>query len=178
MKKSITKGLLLAILLCPIALTTAHAQAKPPTYRDMVGDNPNAEADIKLVTDYVHALAAGEIDKAMTMLAPDYKGRGPGPEDSADVQKTAASWKTNMTTQKDSKASFVAETFNVKSGENAGHWVATWGSYTFTQDGKTVSFPYQYTAHIKNGKIDRDAVYYDQSYIMKTLGFTITPPAK
>jgi ketosteroid isomerase-like protein len=181
MKKTFSLSLLLATLLVGIGITSAKAQSNNSaqmSYRDAIGDNPDAEADIKLVTDYINNLVNGDVDKATSMLGANYKGYGPGPDDSTNVQQTADTWKKSNEDQKDRKVSFVAETFNVKSGDLSGHWVSTWGNYHFTQNGKDVSFPYQYTAHVVNGKIDQDRIYYDQLYILKTLGYTVTPPAK
>lgn len=180
MKKAITTGFLLAILMLAMNIPSAKAQntTAQPGYKDMISENPDAEADIKIVSDYVNNLVAGNVDKATSLLTDNYLGYGPGSGDSATAQQTAESWKTSNTMQKDRQVSFVAETFNVKSGDLAGHWVATWGTYGFTQNGKDVSFPYQYTARVKNGKIDTDRIYYDQLPILKSLGYTITPPAK
>jgi len=181
MSTAITKGLVLAILVLSIGVTSANAQAataKPPSYKDFVSENPNADADIKMVSDYVHKLVAGDVDKAVSMLASNYKGYGPGPADSATAELVAADWKHSDSVQTNRKDDFVASTFNVKTGDLAGHWVAMWGTYSFTENGHDVRFPYQYSAHLKNGKIDRDYVYYDRLYIMTALGYTVTPPAK
>ena len=181
MKKTITNGFLLAILMLAIGFTSAKAQsptAKQPRYKDIVGENPDAEADIKLVSDYVNKLVAGDVDKATSMLASNFIGYGPGPADSGNVQKVAEGWKYSDSVQQNRKVDFVAQTFNVKSGDLAGHWVAMWCTYSFTQNGKDVKFPYQYTARVKNGKINRDNIYYDQLYILKALGYTVTPPGK
>lgn len=180
MKRAITIGFLLATLMVAICVTSAKAQSTSTQihYSDMVGDNTDAEADIKLVSDYVNTIVAGDVNKATSMLAGNFMGYGPGPDDSANLQQTTDSWKKNYTMQQNRKADFVAETFNVKSGDNAGHWVSTWGTYSFTQNGKSIKFPYQYTAHVKNGKIDKDVIYFDQLYILKTLGYTVTPPSK
>ena len=53
---------------------------------------------------------------------------------------------------------------------------AKWGTYSFTQNGKNISFPFQYTAKVANGRIVGDAIYYDNKYILETLGYKITPP--
>jgi ketosteroid isomerase-like protein len=181
MNKTITKGFVLAILMLSIAFTSANAQsdsAKQPHYKDFVGENADADADIKLVSDYVHKLVAGDVDKATAMLASNYKGYGPGPGDSATAQMVAEGWKHSDSVQLNRKDEFVAATFNVKSGDLAGHWVEMWGTYSFTENGKDVKFPYQYSAHLKNGKIDRDYIYYDKLYVLTALGYTVTPPAK
>jgi len=147
-------------------------------YKDYVGENPDADADIRLVSNYINSLIGGDVDKATAMLAPNYKGFGPGPDDSTDAKTTADTWKQNYQIQSNRKINFLPATFNVKSGDQEGHWVTTWGTYTFTQDGKDVRIPYQYTAHIADGKIDRDVIYFDQLSIVRTLGYTLTPPSK
>jgi ketosteroid isomerase-like protein len=181
MKKPITKSLLFAILMVSIVCTSAKAQtstAKAPRYKDFVGENPDADADVKLVSDYVNKLVAGDVDKAVSVLSSDFKGFGPGPSDSGTAKTEIDEWKHNDSVQTNRKVDFVAETFNVKSGDQIGHWVSMWGTYSFTENGKDVKFPYQYTAHVKNGKIDRAIIYYDQLSILKALGFSVTPPPK
>ena len=178
--KTVTSAFLMATIMVGFCINSAKAQSnnQDMKYSDMVGSNPNAEADIKIVSDYVNSLIGGDIDKATSMLADNYIGYGPGPNDSSDFQKTTEIWKQNITDQQNRKIDFVAETFNIKSGDLSGHWVSTWGTYSFTQNGKDLKFPYQYTAHVSNGKIDKDRIYYDQLYIVQALGYTVTPPSK
>jgi hypothetical protein len=130
------------------------------------------------VSDYVHNLVSGDIDKATAVLASGFKGYGPSLNDSGDIQSVAAGWRHSDSVQQNRKVEFVSATFNVKSGDLAGHWVEMWGTYSFTEKGKDVKFPYQYSAHVKNGKIDMDYIYYDVLYILKALGYTVTPPSQ
>ncbi|MFD2719167.1 hypothetical protein ACFST9_10600 [Hymenobacter monticola] len=65
----------------------------------------------------------------------------------------------------------------MKSGRLMGNWVATWGEYTFTQDGKTLRAPFQMTAHVTKGKIDLDRFYFDNLSLTQALGYKLTPPA-
>jgi len=179
MKKSILTGLFLSVFLVVISFT-AEAQAKPvakQTYKDFVGANPNWEADLKTVGDYVNALAANDLDKAKSLLAENYKGFGPSPKDSATREQHIERWKEQAKSQLNAKTTFVSETFRVLQGEQMGDWVSVWGDWSFTQNNIIVKFPYQFTAHISKGKIDRGIVYYDRAYIMETLGYKITPPA-
>lgn len=125
---------------------------------------------------FVNALTAGDLDKAKSLLAPTYKGYGPSPLDSTTSEKTISSWKESNKIQLNRKVSFVSQTFRVLSGNLKGNWVSIWGDYSFTQDGKNVSFPYQYTARVTDGKIDIDRIYYDRMYILQTLGYKVTPP--
>jgi ketosteroid isomerase-like protein len=179
MKKTCTTGLLLATLLLFIGTKSMAQSANAPQtkYKDMIGENPAADADIKLVGNYLNTII-DDVDKATAMLAAEYKGYGPGPDDSSTVIQVNESWKKGNSTQTNRKTEFLPETFNVKSGDLEGHWVSTWGTYSFTENGKDVKVPFQFTARVKNGKINRSVVYYDQLAIMKTLGFTVTPPTK
>ena len=179
MKKTIQPVLLFATLLLTIFATAAQAQsatAPAPRYKDVVVENPNAEADMKVVGDFVNALTASDLDKAKSLLAEKYKGYGPSPLDSGTVEQTINSWKESNKVQLNRKVSFVTQTFKVLQGDLKGNWVSVWGDYSFTQDGKNVAFPFQYTARVTDGKIDTDRVYYDRMYIMQTLGFKVTPP--
>lgn len=181
MKRIIQSGLLIATLLLTVFTTSAQAQSKPdapPRYKDVVVDNPTAEADMKVVGDFVNALTAGELDKAKSLLAEKYKGYGPGPLDSGTVEQTINSWKESNKVQLNRKVSFVTQTFKVLLGDLKGSWVSLWGDYSFSENGKTVSFPFQYTARVTDGKIDTDRVYYDRMYIMQTLGYKLTAPEK
>jgi len=178
MKKSFTTGILIAALVVAVNISPLSAQTSTPRYTDMVEDNPSADGDIKIVSDYLNTLLVdGNVDQATSLLAPGFMDYGPGPEDSADLQKTIDTWKQNATIQQNRKVNFVATTFNVKDGGNAGHWVSTWGTYSWTQNGKDLKLPFQYTAHLTGGKIDKDIVYYDPLYIMQKLGYTVTPPS-
>jgi ketosteroid isomerase-like protein len=184
MKRTIKSGLLFASLMLTVLAT--YAQTKPATakpaaakqlrYKDVVVDNPNAEADMKVVGDYVNSVVSGDLDKVKTLLAENYKGHGPSPIDSTTAEQAITNWKENYKTQSDRKVSFVTQTFKVLQGNLKGNWVSLWGDYSFTQDGKNVSFPFQYTARVTAGKIDEDRIYYDRMYILQTLGFKVTPP--
>jgi ketosteroid isomerase-like protein len=179
MKKTIQLTLLFAALLLTVIATTAQAQSKTPAqprYKDVIGENPNAEADMKVVSDYVRSLASGDLVKAKTLLTDNYRGYGPSPTDSSTSEQTITGWQQNYKTQSNRKVNFITQTFRVKSGDLKGNWVSMWGDYSFTQNGKDVKFPFQYTARVIKGKIDIDRIYYDELYIIQTLGYKITPP--
>jgi ketosteroid isomerase-like protein len=179
--KKIHTACLLSILLLLVFSFATQAQSKPakqPGYKEFVGENPNAEKDLKTVGDYINALVAGDFATAKSLMADNYKAAGPSPKDSANRDQEITNWTEGNKTQLDRKTSFVSETFRVLQGDQKGDWVSVWGDYSFTQNGTTVKFPYQYTAHLTNGKIDRSFVYYDRQYISETLGYKLTPPGK
>lgn len=179
MKRTINLSLTLAVVLLAFTATKAGAQNadKPYHQKDMVGDNPTADADIKTVSNYTNWIVAGDIDKANALLASNFKGYGPGPVDSANMEQSTKAWQENYKTETNRKVNFVAQTFLVKSGNLAGKWVSTWGEYTFTQEGKTVTLPYMCSYHVTNGKIDMTRIYYDRLALVTALGYTLTPPA-
>lgn len=76
-----------ALILVACTLTT---QAQTPSYKDLVVDNPNAEADMKEVGDYANALVTGDLKKAKSLLAKTYMAYGPGSTDSSTVDQEMA----------------------------------------------------------------------------------------
>ena len=160
------------------ATTTQSSDSSKPRYSDIVTENPNAEADIKVVSDLMNALVAADTVTAKALLANNYMGYGPSSADSANSEKTISNWQANYKTQTNLKVNFLSESFRVKSGPQQGDWVSVWGDYSFTQDGKDIKFPLQYTAKVNNGKVETDRVYYDNLHIVQQLGYTVTPPVK
>jgi len=144
----------------------------------LFGENTNADKDLKTVSNFINALVAGDFTTAKSLMADNYKASGPSPKDSATRDQEITNWTEGNKTQTDRKTSFVSETFRVLQGDQKVDWVSVWGDYSFTQNGTTVKFPYQYTAHLTDGKIDRSFVYYDRQYISETLGYKLVPPGQ
>jgi ketosteroid isomerase-like protein len=177
MKKIIQTSMLLAVLLFAVSVTRAQAQAAPAHYKDFVGDNPTADADVKTVTDFTNALVSGDLAKAKSLMSADYKGYGPAATDSVNFDQEIAAWQQNYKDQTDRKVGFVTVTFQVLSGNLKGNWVAIWGDYTFTESGKTITFPFHSSSLVVNGKVKENVIYYDRLAILQGLGYTIMPPA-
>ena len=98
MKKTIRLSLLIATLLLTAFATRAQAQsaqAGQPRYKDRAAENPNADADIKVVDNYLNSLLSGDLDKAKSQLAENFISYGPGPADSSNTEQTINSWKEN-----------------------------------------------------------------------------------
>jgi hypothetical protein len=177
MKKIIQTSMFLAALLFAVSVTRAQAQATPVHYKDAVVDNPTDDADIKTVTDLTNSLVSGDLTKAKSLMADSYKGYGPSATDSVNFDQEITGWQANYKTQTDRKVGFIPVTFQVLSGNLQGNWVAIWGTYTFTENGKTISFPFHSASHVTNGKVDRNYIYYDRLAILQGLGYTVTPLA-
>jgi ketosteroid isomerase-like protein len=165
-----------AALILTVCALSAQAQTAP-SYKDLVVDNPTAEKDMKTVGDYVNALTAGDLKKAKSMLDKTYMSYGPTATDSSTVEQEMKSWEQNYKTQSDRKVGFITQTFKVTTGPQKGSWVSLWGNYTFTTDGKTITFPFQLTASVSNGKITKSFIYFERLSILQQLGYTLTPPA-
>ena len=104
-------------------------------------------------------------------------GYGPSPADSINAEQSVNSWKENYKTQMNRKIDFLAIiTVRILSGTYKGDWVDVWGKYSCNINGKDITFPFQYAAKVDNGKIVGDVIYYDNLYIVKKLGYTVTPP--
>jgi hypothetical protein len=181
MKKILASLLCSAALLLTAAELPAQAQTKAPAPRhdkNSGAANPNAEANIQLVREYVNTLVAGNPAKARMLVASNYKGYGPSAVDSSTIETVVSMWEQNYKTESNRKLSILAaQAFRIESGNLKGNWVALWGNYSFIQNGKNASFPVQYTAHVTDGKIDRDIIYYDRLFVLQTLGYKLTPPA-
>ena len=78
--------------------------------------------------------------------------------------------------QQNRKVSFVQLTSRVKVGPYKGDWVSLWGNYSFTQDGKAITFPFQQQCKVTDGKVMMSIIYYDRLAVRQELGYKIVPP--
>ena len=175
--KTVQKTTLFAILFMGFS-TLSFAQDKTPSYKELVAENPNAEADIKIVSDYSNALVNNKMDEAEKQLSEKYMAYGPAANDSINKKDEIAGWKKSHMSRTNEKVSFVSESFRVLQGDLKGNWVSQWGTYNFTENGKDISLPYQVTARVANGKIEMSRIYYDNMAVLVALGYTVTPPKK
>lgn len=156
----------------------SFAQNETPSYKDIVTENPDAEADIQVVSDYVNLLVGNNMAKAASLLSEKYMEYGPAANDSINKIDQMAAWKAAHLVRTNEKVSFVSMSYRVLQGPYKGDWVCQWGNYNFTQDGKDVSLPYQVTTLVADGKIEMDRIYFDTASILTSLGYTFIPPVK
>jgi len=180
MKTTKTACLILASLLFGIS-SNAHAQntaAQTTVYHhnDINKENPTADQDIKVLEDFENAIVSGDLDKAKSFLADNFKGYGPGANDSATAEQVIGFWQENYKTHTNRKINFVDHTWQVTEGQYKGNWVAMWGEYDCTINAKDVRIPFQTTARIANGKIEMQISYWDNLSPSLSLGYTLTPP--
>ena len=91
--------------------------------------------------------------------------------DSTTTEKTINEWMQINKTRTNQKVSFLNTTFRVKTGRTQGDWVSLWGDYNFTEKGKDISLPFQFTARVTDGKIAGSRIYYDRLYPLQILGY-------
>src|SRR5678815_3841806 len=113
MKKTKTTCLIVASLLFGISSTNVQAQntdANSTVYHhnDFNKENPTADQDIMVLEDYANALlVSGDLEKAKSFLADNFKGYGPAVTDSATAEQVIASRKEDLKTQSNRKLNFV-----------------------------------------------------------------------
>lgn len=166
------KTLAVLFFLCIGHITFAQERS----YKETVVENPTYEEDIKVVTDYVNAITNNNMAVVESLLADDYVGSGPSNGDTQTKAELIESWKEAHKVRTNENNEYVYNTFRVLEGDLKGDWVSVWGTYTFTENGKDISLPYQFTAHVKDKKIQKSVIYYDNLAVIKAMGYEITPP--
>jgi hypothetical protein len=182
MYQKVSKGILIAALTLSVSHHVSVAQSNSnalPSLREVVGENPTADADIAMVQRFLQQIADGEVEKAASNLAVGYIGYGPGSTDSTDVEGFVRNWNSSLSVQSNRRTTFHhSNSWIIKTGRPAGRWVTIWLNYSFVQAGKQINLPVQYSAKVENGKIISDLVYYDRLHIINTLGYTLKHPEK
>lgn len=145
-------------------------------YIDFIGENPNAEADMKVVSDFVNACVNEDTIKAKSLLDANYLGFGPSINDSATAKEEINAWIENYKIHYDRKVSFTTNTYRVLKGDRKGDWVALMGDYICTLNKKEMKMPFQLTARLLNEKIVSAITYWDKKYLSETLGYNLLPP--
>lgn len=140
---------------------------------------PEADANMALVEGFLNACIKADVPAMRAALAPDYHEMlQVTPEDTSDVEKTIADWIRIDSTRTDQQLTTDAiEAIRYASGKWEGDWVHFWGSYSATHKatGKPFKVPFFFDTQLKDGKLLRAYVYYDQLSVYHQLG--IAPPA-
>lgn len=142
-------------------------------YKDFIGENPNAEADMKVVSDFVNACVNEDTIKAKSLLDANYLGFGPSINDSATALEEINAWKENYKIHSARKVSFITQTYRVLVGDRKGDWVSLMGDYSCTLNEKKMKMPFQLTARLLDGKIVGAITYWDKKYLSETLGYNL-----
>ena len=168
--------LILVIHLFIIAACTKPAPPPPPAPVDSVGESNKA-----LVQQYTDAAVKGDTVSMASFLADNYKGFGPGLNDSTDRAKNTASWSKNWREEFASidfnRAGMIA--FSVPAdGKFPGDWVAEWAFITVNYKNGNTPFKFWWhgVSRVTNGKIDLSRSFYNVNDFYDQHGFTVTPP--
>lgn len=161
-----------AAMIMAISTPELKAQVQPKNM-DVVVENPNAEADKKVVADYYNALTAGDTAKVKSLMDKKFMLYGPSAVDSSDAQREIMHWTENYKTQINRRVGFVTQSFKVPSGELAGNWVCVWGKYNCTIHDIDISIPFQSTCKVENGKISKIHIYYDNLNVRNQLSHAV-----
>lgn len=156
--------------LTSLLLSSALAQAQNalPLHKDLVSDNPNADADIKLYLTYINAWAKNDSVTVRQLVSSTYMGYGPSLSDSLSFEQLMEGMRGKprpINVKYDLLHSFI-----IKQGPMKGTWVEAWGTQYTTLAGKSVRFPFHYVSQVANGKILRDIVYFDMKDIDRQKG--------
>ncbi len=170
--KKTLQSVALVVFLCLAQFTFSQDMG----YSETVALNPTYEEDIKVVTNYVDAITNNKMDVVSSLLADDYQGTGPSNGDISTKTEVITSWTESHKKRTNQKNEYVYNTFRVLNGDLKGDWVSIWGTYMFTEQGKDITLPYQFTAEVKNSKIQRSVIYYDNLAVVQAMGYEITPP--
>ncbi len=141
-------------------------------------ENPNYEQDIQLVTGYLEALSAGDLDMAKTKLHNRFMHYGPAESDSANATQELARWAETNKNYSDININHVTHSWRVEEGTYKGDWVAVWGTYQATHKtlNKTISLPFHTISRVESGKIRVLRGYWDNAGAVTQLGGTISVP--
>jgi ketosteroid isomerase-like protein len=175
--KTTLKITALVVFLCIGQITLAQEEEKK-SFNEVVTQNPTAEEDIKVVTDYLDAVVNNKMDIVESLLSDEYALTGPSNGETSTKAEEIADWKEANKRRTNQKNEYVVNTWRVLDGNYKGDWVSIWGTYTFTENGTEIVLPYQYTAMVEDGKIQGAAVYFDNLAIATAMGYTLTPPKK
>ena len=156
--------LAIALVLCLGQISFAQGSAQ----------NPTATEDIKVVDDYLDAIMTNKMDLAANLMADAHIGAGPSAGETQTKAEIIAGWIANHKVRTNQKNDYVKHTWRVVEGEYLGDWVAVWGTYSYTKNGVDIELPYQFTAQVDEGKIQRSIIYYDKLAVNKAMGFELT----
>jgi len=164
------------------ALLVACTQPCPPAAEHfthpVLSVPPEADANMALVEGYLRACIKADTAAMRAALAPGYHElMQTVPEDTTDADQTIADWVRIDSARTDQQlTSDAIEAIRYASGKWEGDWVHFWGIYSAVhkRTGKAFKVPFFFDTQLKDGKMQRSYVYYDELSVYKQLG--ITPP--
>jgi ketosteroid isomerase-like protein len=141
-------------------------------------DFPNQEEAMETAEETVKAYETGNWDLLRENVQEDAYFYNLGSFDSLTLEQTINYWKKGReaaTPVLREDGAWLAVT--VPQGARQGNWILHWGNNTLHYpNGETISFPYHVSLKINDDKVSEAHFYYDNSRIIRALGFEIQPP--
>lgn len=139
---------------------------------------PEADANRAVVEAFLNACIMADTVAMRAAMAPGYHELlQTVPEDTSDADKTISDWVRIDSSRTDQKLTVDAiEAIRYASGKWEGDWVHVWGTYSALHKatGKTFKLPFFFDSQLKDGKLLRSYMYYDELSVYKQLG--VAPP--
>jgi hypothetical protein len=135
--------------------------------------SPDAEANLKIVHEYMDALLTNDQEKLNSLVGEGFMSYGPARKDSSNIEEIASVWAGIAKLRSNQDLGVSAMTaLRVNEGLFVGDWVHLWGNYTATlNDGDyTFDVPWHSAYFIKDNKIVLTRTWYDSLAIALDLG--------
>jgi len=141
----------------------------------------NALSASEIAQNYVQNLKDGNLSDMDKLLHQDAMIYGLGGGlDSLNVAQHKEYYSTALAAYKYKVERDLYLPVKVTNNWNEGEWVLTWGTNYITdkQTGKLSTVPYHIAFLVAEGKITGIFYYYDSLNVIKSLGYSVTPPAE
>lgn len=152
--------------------------AQESSFNDRVTQNPNADKDLQVVSDYLDAIVNNKLEKAKSLLADNFVLNGPSDGDTETKAEVISNWEETHKVRTNQENEFVVNTWRVLEGEYLGDWVSVWGTYSFTENSQDIKLPYHLTAKVADGKIQNAIIYYNNLAVARKMGYELTQTQK
>ena len=132
--------------------------------------------NVELVKNYVKAVENLDFDAMSNSLDENYMGLGPSYGDTIYKAQAVANWKTNVEDLYKkiyySRSQFAPVT--ISEGDAKGEWVANWGELVIEyKSGDKITLWANSNYQVKDGKITRSLMIYNEADALRQLGYQI-----
>ncbi len=166
----------LVVLAITITLGTSILKAQDPI---VTLEFSNAQTAIEVAQKYTKALQNGDLDTMEEQLADNAMVYGLGGGlDSLNVTQHKAYYSNSLANYTHAISNDLYLPVKVTDNWNEGEWILSWGTNTVTdkKTGAVIIIPYHTAGIVKNGKFVSVRYFYDMLNVLKSQGYSITPP--